>query len=233
MPTKDCAFEFRPNVVEGRSDQNEAAGFPRFGASSLYPRADQPIHNISILASQRRASTHNPRRQRKPLATQQPTMADADNLCERCDDREIEVNCSCGAGFCGHCFSNKHLVRNPTHRKGGNRKDEEKWKWITGRFSGIKSIAEQFKDDEDAKWFGLHADWVNGAYHVSIVETERLTNTMAASLMYYDAEDTPKRQFPSIASFIGETGAGKSTLGLWPQCNHHSPWLLTQHQCAQ
>ncbi|KXX79899.1 hypothetical protein MMYC01_203771 [Madurella mycetomatis] len=138
-------------------------------------------------------------------------MADTDNLCEKCEEKEIEVNCSCGAGFCDGCFSMKHLRRHRTHRKAGNRKDEEKWKLFTGTFSGIKSLVDQFKEDEDAKWFGLHTDRdVNGVDYVSIVETERLKNTMSESLIYYD--ESPRRQFPSIASFVGETGAGKSTL---------------------
>ena len=142
-----------------------------------------------------------------------PSKVGMDNLCEKCEEVEIEVTCSCGARFCEQCFTRKHLNRNPTHRKDGNRRADEAWNWITGKLPGLKSLADQFRDDEEAKWFGLHSELTRkGDRITSIVETERLTDMMSASLEWN--KDTPRRQFPSIASFVGETGAGKSTLGM-------------------
>jgi hypothetical protein len=139
-----------------------------------------------------------------------------DNLCEKCEDVEIEVTCSCGARFCERCFRLKHLTRNPTHRKDGNRKADEAWNWITGKLPGLKSLADQFRDDEEAKWFGLHSELTRKSDRItSILETERLADMMSASLDWNKdspRRQFPRRQFPSIASFVGETGAGKSTL---------------------
>lgn len=135
-----------------------------------------------------------------------------DNLCEKCEEVEIEVTCSCGAKFCERCFSRKHLARNPTHRKGGSRKDEDAWNWFTGKFAGVRGLSDQFKDDEAAKWFGLYTDTRPGKEKGYLVDTPRLRNLMSESLTWYP--DSPRRQFPSIASFVGETGAGKSTLGM-------------------
>jgi signal recognition particle GTPase len=87
------------------------------------------------------------------------------------------------------------------------------WNWITGGFSGIPNPftqKTQFKKDEATKWFGLHVEIVRQDRITTIVETPRFSDLMADSLHF--SKTSPRRQFPSVTSFVGETGAGKSTL---------------------
>lgn len=90
---------------------------------------------------------------------------------------------------------------------------EDGWKWISGKLSGIANSitqATQFKKDEATKWFGLHVKIMHQDRITTIVETPRFANLMEESLHFH--KDSPRRQFPSVTSFVGETGAGKSTL---------------------
>jgi hypothetical protein len=139
-------------------------------------------------------------------------MSDPIDLCAKCDKAAAEVVCSCNAKFCGRCFKKKHLVSNPRHTKAGDFRNEQMWDLISGKFDNGTDLAIRFKEDEDAKWFGLHTETTTGQDRTtSIVETSRLRDLMSNSVCYY--KDSPKRQFPSIVSFVGDTGAGKSTLG--------------------
>jgi ABC-type multidrug transport system fused ATPase/permease subunit len=133
--------------------------------------------------------------------------------CAKCEKRPGDVRCSCGERFCEPCFTTKHLVRNSNHKRGGSAKTTEAWNWITGTLSGIANSvtrAARFKEDEAAKWFGLHVEIVHQDRITTIVETPRFSNLMEDSLHF--SKISPKRQFPSVTSFVGETGAGKSTL---------------------
>ncbi|KAF0322510.1 patatin-like serine [Colletotrichum asianum] len=67
-----------------------------------------------------------------------------------------------------------------------------------------------FKEDEACKWFGLHTVENRSRTVNTIVETKRLSLLMERSMEFF--ENSPKRQFPSITSFVGETFGGKSTL---------------------
>ncbi|KAF5267455.1 hypothetical protein FOXYS1_1652 [Fusarium oxysporum] len=40
-----------------------------------------------------------------------------DDSCAKCEEKPGDVRCSCGERFCEYCFSNKHLPRNPTHKR--------------------------------------------------------------------------------------------------------------------
>ncbi|KAF3102387.1 hypothetical protein TWF102_004588 [Orbilia oligospora] len=91
---------------------------------------------------------------------------------------------------------------------------------IWGKVS--KAIAEidlstLFIEDEKAKWFGHWSqmskqdDETNRIETQYIVETSRLRDLMAQSLNF--GPDSPSTQFPSIVSFVGASGAGKSLLG--------------------
>lgn len=144
-------------------------------------------------------------------------MADTAALCEKCEERRWEVICSCGAEFCEECFLDVHLKRKPLHKRGGTRKTEDAWNWISGKLANLTITAQhhQFKNDEGAKWFGLYVEATRRKDRLtSIVETRRLSELMTGSIYHF--QDSPKRQFPSITSFVGETGAGKSTLSMFP-----------------
>ncbi|KAJ5743646.1 hypothetical protein N7533_008516 [Penicillium manginii] len=97
---------------------------------------------------------------------------------------------------------------------------EDAWNWISGKLAHLTSTPQtQFKDDEATKWFGLCVETNRQRDRLtSIVETKRLQELMTISLHY--RESSPKRQFPSITSFVGETGAGKSTLSMPLPCDH-------------
>ncbi|KAF5684647.1 hypothetical protein FDENT_6652 [Fusarium denticulatum] len=138
-----------------------------------------------------------------------------DDLCAKCEEKPGDVRCSCGERFCEFCFSKKHLPRNQTHKRGGSKKTETKWNKIKGVVSNIASSfspASHFQRDETTKWFGLHISSPPGRKDriATLVETTRFSSLLEESLHF--SKRSPKRQYPSICSFVGDTGAGKSTL---------------------
>ncbi|PNP76628.1 hypothetical protein FNYG_10047 [Fusarium nygamai] len=138
-----------------------------------------------------------------------------DDLCGKCEEKPGDVRCSCGERFCEYCFSKKHLPRNQTHKRGGSKKTETKWNKIKGVVSNIASSfspASHFQRDETSKWFGLHISSPPGRKDriATLVETTRFSSLLEESLHFH--KRSPKRQYPSICSFVGDTGAGKSTL---------------------
>ncbi|KAG5758333.1 hypothetical protein H9Q72_013528 [Fusarium xylarioides] len=137
------------------------------------------------------------------------------DLCAKCEEKPGDVRCSCGERFCEHCFSKKHLPRNQTHKRGGSKKTETKWNKIKGvvsNFASSFSPASHFQRDETSKWFGLHITSPPGRKDriATLVETTRFSSLLEESLHFH--KRSPKRQYPSICSFVGDTGAGKSTL---------------------
>ncbi|KAF5717819.1 hypothetical protein FMUND_5550 [Fusarium mundagurra] len=138
-----------------------------------------------------------------------------DDLCAKCEEKPGDVRCSCGERFCEYCFSKKHLPRNQTHKRGGSKKTETKWNKIKGvvsSFTSSFSPASHFQRDETSKWFGLHISSPPGRKDriATLVETTRFSSLLEESLHFH--KRSPKRQYPSICSFVGDTGAGKSTL---------------------
>jgi hypothetical protein len=138
--------------------------------------------------------------------------------CGKCEERKWDITCSCSNKFCEPCFP-KHLERNPGHRQGANKKSQEFWRWASGKVAdltnSIKQAGHHFKEDQAAKWFGVHTETAkDGTGHgvASIVETGRLGDLTGVSLLF--KQSSPRRQFPSITSFVGDTGAGKSTLSM-------------------
>ncbi|KAF2736265.1 hypothetical protein EJ04DRAFT_522206 [Polyplosphaeria fusca] len=134
--------------------------------------------------------------------------------CEKCEELPGVFKCSCGARYCNKCFTTKHLVRNPKHKRGGTNTTDKVWAWISGTMTNLNetfSIVSHFEEDQNTKWFGLHVQKVNADDHVTrLVETSQFTSLAEASM--HHNKNSPRRQFPSIVSFVGETGAGKSTL---------------------
>ncbi|KAF3181429.1 hypothetical protein TWF751_009368 [Orbilia oligospora] len=141
--------------------------------------------------------------------------------CGKCEELPGVNKCTCGEIFCETCFS-KHLKRNPDHDQRRERtlalvlaaapksRSQRLWEAVTSPFiRGSQSDA--FKYDEAAKWFGLITKInENNIRESELAETLRLT-----SLLQRSAQAHPEgvgAQFPSIASFVGPTGAGKSVL---------------------
>ncbi|KAK6357420.1 hypothetical protein TWF718_001732 [Orbilia javanica] len=140
--------------------------------------------------------------------------------CDTCDEpiSASPVGCLCSGIYCQNCF-NKHLK---LMQKKGRQKDHGRsipsQPSEAETFCGtvVGTIAEIdfpriFAEDEKAKWFGLQPQHSTmAADSSSIVETSRLRDLMTQSLGFYG--DSPSVQFPSIVSFVGTTGAGKSLL---------------------
>lgn len=153
-----------------------------------------------------------------PRASWQPrhTMVTEEIVtCEKCEELPGVVKCSCDAMFCEKCFTTKHLPRNPKHRRGGTGKTDKAWAWISGTIATLTdstSRATHFEQDQVTKWFGLHIKKVGADRVTRLVETSRFSRLVEDSMHYN--KNSPRRQFPSITSFVGETGAGKSTLSM-------------------
>jgi hypothetical protein len=134
--------------------------------------------------------------------------------CEKCEELPGVAKCSCG-GFCERCFTKKHLHLHPTHRPGGTSKTDKAWAWISGAVTTLidsTSRVTHFEQDQVTKWFGLHIKKVGADRVTRLVETSRFSRLVEDSM--HHNENGPRRQFPSIISFVGETGAGKSTLSM-------------------
>ena len=156
-------------------------------------------------------------------ATYASYTSHASPWCDKCEG-VASVRCSCDNDYCERCFQ-EHLRKRPRHRRGGTRESDSSLAWILGKIASLKdgaSRATQFEKDEMAKWFGLHIDKTSIDRVSWVLETPRFTDLTEKSRSYY--EKSPKRQYPSIISFVGETGAGKSTLSMPPS---PSPLLLS------
>lgn len=133
--------------------------------------------------------------------------------CEKCDELPGNIKCSCGARFCENCFQTSHSQRNPTHRRAGTGSTDKAWAWISGKITSLTNSASRargFERDQMTKWFGLYIQKMQEDRVTLLVETNRFADLIERSK--HHKKDSPLRQFPSIISFIGETGAGKSTL---------------------
>ncbi|KAK3358831.1 hypothetical protein B0T25DRAFT_449228 [Lasiosphaeria hispida] len=136
--------------------------------------------------------------------------------CSQCDDPGT-VCCSCKVVYCPGCFSS-HTKKKPSHHE----VRPSKLAAITNRvfegardmYDNLKSMTEIFRRDEATKWFGLvmpeESDSEDESESPRIVETLRFEELVESSLRQSTSD--AKRQRPRIVSFVGETGAGKSTL---------------------
>ncbi|KAF3315355.1 hypothetical protein TWF173_003895 [Orbilia oligospora] len=139
--------------------------------------------------------------------------------CGKCEELPGVNKCTCGEIFCEACFS-KHLKRNPQHNQQREHtlalipvsvlRSQRWWKFVTSPF-GKESQSDAFKHDEAAKWFGL----ITGLNENKIRESELVETPRLMSLLHRSAQVHPEGlgvQIPSIVSFVGPTGAGKSVL---------------------
>jgi hypothetical protein len=131
--------------------------------------------------------------------------------CEICDE-PCDIKCNCDMEFCSRHWP-KHRAKYKNHRKATDPRLRRLWGWVKGNVEQLTdniARAAQFQKDEGAKWFGLVVETSGRDRITTIVETPRFSNLVEDSIFY--SRKSPKRQFPSITSFVGECGAGKSTL---------------------
>ncbi|CAI7652244.1 unnamed protein product [Penicillium manginii] len=127
--------------------------------------------------------------------------------CPKCEKVEGKTKCACGAGpFCEPCYNKSHLVVHPDHKKASWRT-----KWMRGLSDTLTlSFGEKyFLRDEHTKWFGYNVEELeNGGEVGAIIETMRFQDLVERARM----ASSRGVLFPSVVAFIGETGAGKSTI---------------------
>ncbi|KAK4141483.1 uncharacterized protein C8A04DRAFT_14074 [Dichotomopilus funicola] len=140
-------------------------------------------------------------------------MESESHNCSECEGQPWSTKCSCNDRFCDPCMES-HLTPKKIrqgHSKIDTRCADDAWNLVTGDFSGLAdSAADLFKQDEAAKWFGIYTSRKKNQRGSQIVETPRFFELANESLSH--TEKSPQRQYPSICSFVGDTGAGKSTL---------------------
>ena len=145
------------------------------------------------------------------------TYDDEASLCEVCDDEVIaDVKCSCDIDFCSKHWI-KHRKKHPLHKKATPGHMKKAWSWVKVNVQYLTdglTRASQFQRDESSKWFGLVVESSGKDRITTLVETPRFSNLVEDSVFF--SRSSPKRQYPSIVSFVGETGAGKSTLSKCP-----------------
>lgn len=175
--------------------------------------------------SPRRSNTHNSR-----------SGEEDDDFCVKCEEQIWNIQCSCRQRYCDSCFT-KHLKKHPKHWKAGFKASEDRWNRITRVISGLSGLLSGnsttvFSKDEDAKWFGLHVPAKIGGrdQDPAIVETPRLELLIEQSI---NQNQGPRLQYPSICCFVGDTGAGKSTLSEHPSLfPEYRPSMLCLHQLS-
>jgi hypothetical protein len=153
--------------------------------------------------------------------------------CDICSRPWTIEGSTCRLRMCEPHFESPHLDRNPSHRP--NSKADTAWRWISGKLDELTetvSRANHFRKDEATKWFGLHVEVIGKERVTSLIEIPRFIDLVEKSNHHRKA--SPSRQFPRIICFLGETGAGKSTLSmsrrsfishlLWQQASGVGQW---------
>jgi hypothetical protein len=150
-----------------------------------------------------------------------------DQFCAKCEEAPGVVKCSCKNGFCRECFYNEHLTkpRNAGHQEVLLSRRQKLANLALGAFHSIQSYAggvqAYFQKDEGKKWFGLVIEESSGEKITKLVETPRFAELIESSINHRTT--SPKKQYPTLISFVGETGAGKSTLSKYTP--HLYAWL--------
>lgn len=137
--------------------------------------------------------------------------------CARCDSPEPAIKCSCGKLYCAKCWP-KHKSAKPYHKSSpyqtGPTHLQRCWNYVKGTLGYGE---EAFTKDEGAKWFGLVEDSSFRPPIYRIIVTSRFSEITEAS--QFATENSPKRQYPCLVSFVGATGSGKSSLS--ESASHH------------
>lgn len=120
--------------------------------------------------------------------------------------RDIFYCCECAMTYCAKCWT-KQPLHNPKRKKPGHEKaDPAMTRIIEATLDVNISDGEQTKLhllDELASWFGAIRD------HDEVVFRD---HGRYASLMAEHSLAHRKRSYPALISFVGDTGAGKSSL---------------------
>jgi len=141
-------------------------------------------------------------------------------VCVKCEKKPSQIKCSCRKHYCRVCHQS-HCENFPTHHEYRSI-TEGITDWALGTALSLKDL---FVKDERSKWFGIVYDKIDDAKITKLVQTPRFNELVSASAYHFG--DSPNRQFPSIVSFVGETGAGKSTLSNTSSRNLLPPTSLT------
>jgi energy-coupling factor transporter ATP-binding protein EcfA2 len=152
---------------------------------------------------------------KEPYVTHGPEVNPEDQSPKLCDDCEKQAsliwNCAyCGMNFCDRCWDQQ-----AQHRRGRTGPDglphEKANPSIVRKFKDILTppqdrLAQQalHREDEDTTWFGLAKDKDNKPV---LQDYGRYTAIMGDS-----NTGNYQARYPQIVSFVGQTGAGKSTL---------------------
>ncbi|KXJ85558.1 hypothetical protein Micbo1qcDRAFT_127798 [Microdochium bolleyi] len=137
---------------------------------------------------------------------------DGNLYCESCETEEGLVFCTgCNEYYCSPCWDKKRAHKDKTRVGPAGIPHEQVQPEVVKRVDGCMAepadeSAEraQHDEDEETTWFGLDRD-ADG--HPILSEYRRY-----ASVMMEAATETPAVRYPSLVSFVGQTGAGKSTL---------------------
>jgi energy-coupling factor transporter ATP-binding protein EcfA2 len=144
--------------------------------------------------------------------TTDPQERQSGKICEACDEIKATVwNCAnCGMNFCDACWD-----RQAQHKPGRTGPDglphEKADPAIVERLKSIltppkEQIEQQMLhvEDEDTTWFGMARNHLNQPIFQDY-------GRYPAMMADYNSGEY-KLRFPQLVSFIGQTGAGKSTL---------------------
>lgn len=142
---------------------------------------------------------------------------ESDDVCGTCGNAiSTLILCSCDGAFCAVCLT-KHLKKFNRHYplSENHREAQISRAWATDSLNKCLPRSEDsrkksIEKDGANKWFGLSLHRSGPVPVACIVETRRFSTLMEDSL--HCAPGRLRHQYPSIISFVGEAGVGKSTL---------------------
>ncbi|KAH6886245.1 hypothetical protein B0T10DRAFT_490889 [Thelonectria olida] len=129
--------------------------------------------------------------------------------CGGCQGAQSKLYCfSCQSHFCHGCWTKQHPPENPWAAK-HEKIDSDVYQRLEGTFnppSDAKIQDKLHRDDEETTWFAVKRD-ANG--HPKILHD---SGRYASLVAHGSCGGEHLARFPALVSFVGQTGAGKSTL---------------------
>lgn len=128
-----------------------------------------------------------------------------DEAPEFCNEEEPEIFwCSlCKLSLCGTCWSKQTAHRK--NRAGHDKISQQTLHMLQSIMNPTKGKSQDHLAAYDSKWFGVNIDQEKSDITLDITTRYRKLAMMNASF-------GQTSQFPALISFVGETGAGKSSL---------------------